>query len=80
MEARADDLASGALKAEVLALIKRERPALSPTETGEPETIGIGEWTLGLSNLFRRFRQRTRSTNLGICRQGSCVRVAIRGS
>lgn len=56
MKARADDLASGAFKGEVLALIKRERPSLAATDTAKPDAINVDSWELGLGNLFRNVR------------------------
>lgn len=54
--ARADDIASGAFKGEVLALIKRERPTLAATDTGKSASISVDSWELGLDNLFRNVR------------------------
>jgi uncharacterized protein YtpQ (UPF0354 family) len=56
MSARADDLASGAFKGEVLALIKRERPTLGVADTGKSDAISVASWGLGLANLFRNVR------------------------
>jgi uncharacterized protein YtpQ (UPF0354 family) len=56
MTVRADDLASGAFKGEVLALIKRERPTLAATDTGKSASISVDSWELGLDNLFRNVR------------------------
>lgn len=59
LKARADELSSGAFKREVMALLRRERPALDVRDTDDADLIGIGSSKVGLANLFRRVRDLT---------------------